>query len=547
MTEPPTELINELALTYHRLDREGEIEFPDLITVTLAQWLLESARGTSELATRYFNFGGLKWRSEMAAGAGGDDRGAARPVLYDAHDGRDDYCRFSDPENFIFGYWRFIGRSPYRGYERFGSDPEGYIQFLKERGYAADPRYVSKVLSLLTDAQDLLKKVSGGAGGTGTRGGERDDRRGGRRRRPQRTPERRDAVYLHNGPSGFVEEWEGGELIADTETQGDVDSLLDFLDATAVMDYALIEGADARPDRTRRSRRTRRAPERADGVYIDDSPAGRVEEWENGELLAETETNGDVDRLLDFLDQTLVQDYFLLLSERRRRRGRVGDRLQSGRSEDGGTARPLQPMDGNDERDRIKGVLEGLDVALDVGHGITAKGVKDPGAVNKLEGIEEHDLNLLVARTAAEILRERGATVDVFHYTDPLERLTLRQKGKRAEGRDVFVSCHHNAASSTSAQRTETLLGEGHNTTEDLRLATAIQGALVSALNLRDGGVKKRPLGVLAGAGSLVKAKCLIEPYFISERSITKAKAQALSLDAGEALARGIEDYWLAT
>lgn len=106
--------------------RSAEIPAPRLRAITLAQWILESGRGTSALARDYANFGGLKWREEM--------KSYATPVTYGAHDGFDTYCSFESPRDFIRGYWRFIGRSVYSGWEAFTNDPNSYIEFLKSRG-----------------------------------------------------------------------------------------------------------------------------------------------------------------------------------------------------------------------------------------------------------------------------------------------------------------------------------------------------------------------------------------------------------------------------
>ena len=128
--------------------RGAEIPAPGLRIVTLAQWILESGRGTSALARQYANFGGLKWRDEM--------KGFATPVTYGAHDGFDTYCSFESPRAFIRGNWRFIARPVYSGWEAFANDPKGYIEFLKSRSYAADGGYVAKVLSLMSEAAELL-------------------------------------------------------------------------------------------------------------------------------------------------------------------------------------------------------------------------------------------------------------------------------------------------------------------------------------------------------------------------------------------------------
>lgn len=51
------ELVKDYAL--------AAIEFEHLKPVTLAQWMLESGRGSSKLATEHLKFAGLKWREAM--------------------------------------------------------------------------------------------------------------------------------------------------------------------------------------------------------------------------------------------------------------------------------------------------------------------------------------------------------------------------------------------------------------------------------------------------------------------------------------------------
>lgn len=134
--------------------RTATVPAPALRAVTLAQWILESGRGTSRLAAEHGNFAGLKWRPEM--------QGFATPVRYEAHDGVDTYCAFVTAEAFVAGYWRFIERAPYQGWRQFEHDPPGYVGFLKSRGYAGDPNYVAKVLALLPEAEGLLAETGGG-------------------------------------------------------------------------------------------------------------------------------------------------------------------------------------------------------------------------------------------------------------------------------------------------------------------------------------------------------------------------------------------------
>ena len=135
--------LNRLVMAY----RAWPLAFPALRAVTLAQWLVESGRGTSRLARDHLNFAGLKWRAEMAPFATRTD--------YAAHDGADAYCRFSTHERFIAGYWAFLARAPYAGWERHADTAEGFIRFVGPI-YTPAPAYADKVLALLPEAAGLL-------------------------------------------------------------------------------------------------------------------------------------------------------------------------------------------------------------------------------------------------------------------------------------------------------------------------------------------------------------------------------------------------------
>jgi len=126
-----------------------DIKYPHLKAVTIAQWALESGRGFSKLATDYLNFGGMKWRKEM--------QGYADKVFYEAHDGGDYYCKFNSIEGFIKGYWKFIERPPYVGWEGHTSNEEEYIEFIGPI-YCPNLSYVEKVLNLLPESRKILEQ-----------------------------------------------------------------------------------------------------------------------------------------------------------------------------------------------------------------------------------------------------------------------------------------------------------------------------------------------------------------------------------------------------
>lgn len=150
-------IFSKISIDTNKIDSSkiNEINHQHLREVTLAQWLLESGRATSKLATTANNFAGLKWRDEMSGFA------TKHNIQVPSEPVPADFCKFDNPEAFIFGYWRFLARSPYDGLEEHTNTPENFIGFLQRKGYAADLNYVNKVTRLLPEAQQLLANASG--------------------------------------------------------------------------------------------------------------------------------------------------------------------------------------------------------------------------------------------------------------------------------------------------------------------------------------------------------------------------------------------------
>lgn len=125
-------------------------QYPTLKSVTLAQWILESGRGSSDLAEMHDNFGGLKWRDRM--------QGFAVPVemVTPSEPQGATWCKFRDPPAYIPGYWQFIESGPYEDPARYADNPRAYLEMLHDCGYATDPGYVDKVWSLEPEARQLL-------------------------------------------------------------------------------------------------------------------------------------------------------------------------------------------------------------------------------------------------------------------------------------------------------------------------------------------------------------------------------------------------------
>jgi len=138
-------LIEELGAAY----KISFIDHPKLKNITMAQWILESGWGRSELAKEHFNFGGLKWRGSL--GIQGVNK-----ISYMAHDGRTDYAKCDSIETYIQYYWKFLGRSVYVGWELYRNNPVEFMKYISKAGYNPDPRYPSDVLALVPEAGKLL-------------------------------------------------------------------------------------------------------------------------------------------------------------------------------------------------------------------------------------------------------------------------------------------------------------------------------------------------------------------------------------------------------
>jgi hypothetical protein len=129
--------------------------FSHLKEVSLAQWLLESARATSKLAEEQKNFAGLKWRNEMTPFA------TPKSIQVPSESEAVDFCLFTDIDKFLRGYWKFLTREPYKRLEENTQTPENFIGFIQSKGFAADISYISKVLKLVPEARTLLAKANG--------------------------------------------------------------------------------------------------------------------------------------------------------------------------------------------------------------------------------------------------------------------------------------------------------------------------------------------------------------------------------------------------
>lgn len=141
--------------------RSAVIEFPQLKAITLAQWMLESGRGSSTLATTAFNFGGLKFREELLSKVPN-----VSSIYYDEGRGEDDkyYFKCKEPKDYIKLYFAFLERSVYNGWREkmaAGADAKDFLKHIVHSGYVGGSlehrlSYIQKVVSLIPEATQLL-------------------------------------------------------------------------------------------------------------------------------------------------------------------------------------------------------------------------------------------------------------------------------------------------------------------------------------------------------------------------------------------------------
>ncbi|MEC4984501.1 MAG: N-acetylmuramoyl-L-alanine amidase [Oscillatoria sp. PMC 1068.18] len=191
-------------------------------------------------------------------------------------------------------------------------------------------------------------------------------------------------------------------------------------------------------------------------------------------------------------------------------------------------------------------VPSGKKVMLEVGHGPLAPGF-DPGAIAHDGVTTEHQLNLIAANAARDVLVKAGISCVIVDTP----QLSLRDMGLKAAGFDVFCSIHHNAVAGGTAQRSEVFLHATKGDAPDRKLAAKMSKEIAQELNIPDGGAKTANFGVLSGAEDTnVKAAVLAELYFINFKggtvggiSFPKPDLKNDSIRGGEAVGRAIRDF----
>ena len=113
----------------------------------IAQGVLESAKGTSELAVNANNFIGLKYKPGRCPTAIGiyNKVGSEQNKDGSYTSSEMQWCKFADMEQCVIGYFDFISHSRYSELKGV-TDPRTYLEIIHAAGYATSLSYVDNVM-----------------------------------------------------------------------------------------------------------------------------------------------------------------------------------------------------------------------------------------------------------------------------------------------------------------------------------------------------------------------------------------------------------------
>ncbi len=126
-----------------------------VVSPIVAQAILESGYGTSELATNAHNYFGLKYREGRCKTCIGvyNKVGSEQNADGSYTSSAMQWCKFADMENGVIGYFDFINVPNYDNLKGV-TDPRQYLENIKADGYATSHKYVDNLMAVI-DTWDL--------------------------------------------------------------------------------------------------------------------------------------------------------------------------------------------------------------------------------------------------------------------------------------------------------------------------------------------------------------------------------------------------------
>lgn len=204
---------------------------------------------------------------------------------------------------------------------------------------------------------------------------------------------------------------------------------------------------------------------------------------------------------------------------------------------------PKKEVIKSDGKYRTSGGLKGKIITLDPGHGGS-----DPGAVGA-NGTKEKNITLAIAEKVEELLKKRGAKVymtrttdkDVFGpYASDVDELQARVNVAEKHDSDLFVSLHINSSVNKKIGGFSTFYYP--KTSQDLKIAKAIQDQLTSNFGVDDLGVREANFYVIKRSSM---PATLLELCFISNPKEEKLmNSKWFQNKTAKLIAEGIEEYF---
>ncbi|WBL14545.1 N-acetylmuramoyl-L-alanine amidase [Sutcliffiella sp. NC1] len=185
--------------------------------------------------------------------------------------------------------------------------------------------------------------------------------------------------------------------------------------------------------------------------------------------------------------------------------------------------------------DQKNGLLDGMVIVLDPGHG-----GKDPGA--SANGIVEKNLVLDISLRAKKLLEDQGAIVIMTRETDVFLELHERAAIANSSNADIFISVHANKFNG-SANGIESFWYGKHEKNSSIKLSNSLQNALVQATGMNYRRVAEGNYHVIRETkipSSLIEIGFLDHPN--DSGKLKQAKYKQL---AAEGILQGIINYFL--
>lgn len=141
-----TDYLKTVAPVIVKVAKEKGYKFPSAI---IAQSILESAWGKSQLASKYYNYFGMKcgtkWTGKSVNMTTKEEYTTGTLTTI-----KDNFRVYDNLENGIRGYFDFISSSRYDKLKTATSS-KNYLEIIKQAGYATSSKYVDNVYKVVTD------------------------------------------------------------------------------------------------------------------------------------------------------------------------------------------------------------------------------------------------------------------------------------------------------------------------------------------------------------------------------------------------------------